>query len=414
MQKNTTHLFYALLCLAVAVPMLSGCRFNGAPYRPSSWEFYSVTSKDYFAPFASNESREASDYDDAALARQINDSPELPKTDIAAPRDGYLNSRETRVADNSGRKASDSYSDPLKKSEQSTSLTFGETARVQPAQNMFNQTSSTASQTPAHTYGTTSPVDTGFNPSNGTSQFASNQVQPDAYAANTPITYSATPQGGVTGVVSGTGMVAATSPNNQFSATPNDPVYTYGGQPTYQAAATTAAPQGQMGNPASSPVGSSPYNGMYSTNPTPQMVASNQGTGYVGQPLDYNLITPSQGMPVNGAPSTTQGTMTNPQGQTYPQGSPVTSGNAPLYQSSGMQNPSAAGVPNPNSSMMVPQNTQQPYGVQQQPYGTQQQPYYGQTYPAASTVNQANQVNSGGFSSFTATSDDSYRPGGNF
>ena len=388
MQKNTTSLLYALICLSVAVPMLSGCRFNGPPYRPSSWEFYSMSSKEYHAPFGPKDS---SDYDDSALAKQFNDPYDLPKTNVNTPPDGYLNnkSKEIRLSANESDQKVNSNSlfdsnSALARNSDSTGSSVA-TAKPQAAGSLFDQTgtpSVAASTAQAHQYGTVSPIDQGF-ATTGTM---------GAMASNSPANPTVNPQVG-----------------------------------TYSAAA-------QYAGPAAGQPGQQPMQGMAGTmqasNPTynnsgPQMVASTQGTGY-GQGMDYmstpmatppgmgtGAVTggypaqaaPVQGMPAQGSyvpadptmqgyPAGQQPVQTQPGGVYYPNGQSVQPGQ------SGLSNPSAV-YPTTDSTSAYPSSTlfpQSPVIQQQQP--VQQQPVNG-TYQ-------------GGFNSFAPTGDDGYRPGGSY
>ena len=401
MQKNIASLICLFLCLGTAIPMLSGCRFGGPPYRPSSWEYYSLYSKEYHAPFASKD--KSPDYDENALASQF----DLPKTDVTSPRGDYLHSStETRVASNDRSRASASATGhPAFTSE----AVDRSTAKPQSVDSLFDQpgtavaATSNSRQTPQ--YGSTSPIEQGFVTNNNMGQLTT---------AASPTMQPMTMQPGQTPFDTGTPL--------------------YGQQPN---AAQSTFAMGQPTPPVYDPnlqlQGASPANAtmnMVPSNTTPQMVASAQGTGgYVGNSPDYtNLLstvgpvanpatgfpnptaTPMQGVPMQQQPAATPGyqpTMQQPtttpmQSVPVQQQPTVTPGYQPAMQQPmqqpSMVNPSTTytytdpmyGAPYNNNNVMTPQTsaTQQP--ATQQP------------------INGAYQS---GFNSYAPTSD-TYQPGG--
>ena len=322
-----------------------------------------MSSKKYFAPFAPAKSP---DYDENALASQF----DLPKTDVTSPRGDYLHgSTENKLAAND--KARDSSSvtgHPAFGSDTS----IKPTAKPQTADSLFDQpetavaATSNTRQTPQ--YGTTSPIEQGFTANNigqlaaGTSQVTQpTTVQPNQIPFD-----------------------AGTLYNQHPNASPS----TYAmGQPTPQVYDPNSQLQGA--NSANA------YMNMTPSNTTPQMVASAQGTGYVGNSPDYtNLLAtgPTTGPtanPTTGFPNPTVTPMTGVPVQQQPS---VTTGHQQPMQPS-IVNPSTTytntdsiyGTPYNNNNVMTPQTP------------AMQQPVNG-SYQS-------------GFNYFAPTSD-TYQPGG--
>jgi len=235
-----------------------------------------MSSKEYYAPFASNKS---SDYDENALAGQF----DLPKTDVTSPRGDYLHgSTENKLATNDkSRNSASAISHPAFASE-----TLGSsTAKPQAVDSLFDQPGTAASvasnsrQTPP--YGTTSPIDQSFTVNNieqltaGTSQVAQPMtVQPGQTPFDAGMSlYSQQPNAAQSTLAMGQPTPPAYAPNSQLQDT----------------------------NPTNS------YMNMAPSNTVPQMVASAQGTGYVGNSPDYTnlLATGPAGNPSTGFPNPT-------------------------------------------------------------------------------------------------------------
>ena len=346
MQKNIASLICLLLCLSTAVPMLSGCRFGGPPYRPSSWEFYSMSSKEYFAPFGPAKS---SDYDENALASQF----DLPKTDVSSPRGDYLHgSTESKLAANDKSRASTSVTGhPAFASE----AVDRSTAKPQSADSLFDQpgtavaAASNTRQTPQ--YGTTSPIEQGF----GTNNMG--QLTANASPTMQPMTV----QPGQTPFDAGT---------PSYGQQPDATQSTFAmGQPTSPAYIPSSQLQGA--SPTNASMNMTPM-----TNTTPQMVASAHGTGYVGNSPDYgNLLAtgpttgPTTGLTANPATGFPNPTATPMQGVPVQQQPATTPGYQQPMQPS-VVNPSTTytytdpmyGAPYNNNNVMTPQTqaTQQP------------------------------------------------------
>ncbi len=433
MQNKKISLWCALLCLSVAVPMLSGCRFTGGPYyKTSSWEF--------FNPFSS---KPKDDYDDSALAQKISEPGNLPKADVTAPRDGYLmNAPETKIAsrpaDRRGRD-SDPLNDLHNAGLASSSTPGGSSnvpsAKPQPADGMFANNANPGSTNQIPQYGTTSPIDPGFG-SIGANPTAANQPQ-NAGTPFNPNMPGAQPQtypadmtggngmyaglnGGQTPMNSGTTIYGASGqpiPANQPGQVP------FAGQPNGMTAQNTGNPQFSFAAANDPMPGGNPA----AMSGTPTSVASTQGMGYGGQGTGMNATTgyPTQsGMTQGAAP---QGTMMPPQntavpGNAYGQPPQTSMPNGQAtpdmgYGMTGYGNAPNSGMPNPAATGTNAFPTADPnFGAMQQP--TSQMPQQQPTqYPGLNTSGAQPAANGGyqsGFNSFAPTNDDVYRPGAGY
>ena len=314
MQNKKTPLLYALICLSVTLPLLSGCRHTGGSYyKTSSWQFYN--------PFSSKSKNK--EFDEFALAQQIDEPSGLPKQDVVAPRDGYLiNSRENSraVANSTNRTGRNTTSDPTNDLHlaglERSSGTAGHSGNISSAQPvaadpMFAQNSSLAGPANPVNYGTTTPIEQGFGgtnmnpmaaqqPQNGVPTYGpyippaqpSTTQFPDYPGFSAPASdpnagmfagYPAHPSQGMPGPAFG----------QPASGQPGQP-YVIPGQPFPQDSTFHPGQTGMMvqnADPSQAsvagagvPVNNGITNPSMSASPaSPQVVASTQGSGYTGQ-----------------------------------------------------------------------------------------------------------------------------------
>ena len=420
MQNNKASLLYALICLSVAIPLLSGCRFTGGPfYRTSSYQF--------FNPFSSK----SKGYDESALVGKFDDPYGLPNQDVTTPAGGYLKNppretpRDTMSAANTAkRNSSDPLSDlhkaGLERNYEATSPTGIASSQSKPADSMFAQTGS-ASTSNQPLYGTTTPIAPGVNGAdNGQAGplTAQQSAVQQPLNANTPYpANSSTPMYGQSGFDQYNPQLVAGQSNLQNQAM-------IPGQPGNMMVATPGSTQSQYLNNTDPMFGNNSNAAMPGTTTSPQMVAMNQGV-YSGQPFGFadpgsnNQIQggyPAQSATPQGTGAGPQNTampgMTNPNANYGQQQFSMPNGQAtsdPGFGPSatpGMNNPSATGT----SPYLYPTFDQQQATTQTSPQGTQTQPY-----PGLNNTATQQPVNSGyqdGFSYFGPPADSNeYRPG---
>ena len=402
MQNKKKTLLLALLCLGIALPMLSGCRVTGPAYKMSSWQF--------FNPFTSKSKAKEKDYDDFALAQQFSEPSNLPKQDVMAPREGYSNNpRETNrvAAAGSNRTANTNPSDRLTdlhnaglERNSNPAVSPGIVASTQPIATDAAFSQSGSAGMPAN-YGTTTPIESGFGGTN-MNQMASQQPQNGTPGFNPYVPPAQPPMSQTPGfpTYSGdpnAGMFAAAAPVNQPQAVPGTPFDQSGfgqpgmGQPGQQYA-TPAQPNMMVQNPnqpqaSAMGTGDPLYGGfanpaMPASTTSPQMVASTQGSGYVGQ--DFGAGNPGFSNPAAGVPA--QGTM---QQGTVPNNTAMPNGQwaDPGFGTNGYNNPAVQ--PSPQATPATQNVTNQPFPVQQP----------------------ANTGYQNGFNYFGPTTGDAYRPG---
>lgn len=437
MQKNTASLICTLICLGVVAPMLTGCRYNGGPkHHFSSWEMYNPLSK----------SKSSSDIDDTALARQFDEPQGLPKADVTPPRDGYLTeSRGTRLAvsDTNGRGSnalSDSGGSALAQKSNAAGRENVATAKPQAAESLFDHSGTSAvmassgSQTPQ--YGTVSPIEPGFGSTGSAGQMAAANPSPNmnpqvgAYSGMPMQDPMSTPNYANGMYANGMYANATAAPTGQVGQMPYNPgTSTYGQQPGQSTAytmANTTNPANTTYNPNATAQNANVYAGMTTPNTSPQMVASNQGTGYGGQGMDY------MGMP------TTNMTMANSTGTTNPAtGYPAqatTMQGMPVQGDYGYNNmPAAAGTQTGVAGQQQPSQTAPGQGMTIDMNSAGTTGYYppGQqgianpastnatgmtpTFPSDLSVQQpTNNAYQNGFNYFAPAGDDAYRPGAGY
>ena len=419
MQNKKTPLLYALICLSVTIPMLSGCKFTGGPvYKTSSYQFYN--------PFSSK-SKDYKDYDDSALVGKFDDpyGHSLPKQDVAPPPGGYLKdtAQETRMAtaNNRGRTSADSINElrnaELARNSNAAGSTGMASSKPKP-DSMLSPTGNmtAANQTQAGPYGTTTPIDPGFGAGSG--QFPAQQPQfaNTQYSANSGMAVNGQPSFDPYNQQIAAGQI---NPQNQAG---------FPGQPDNMTASTAGNSQYPYLNTPDDPMfGVNPNAGIPAGSPVaPQMVAMNQGTGYGGYNNAPMFNSPTQsGSPTQSA--TPQGVGTMPQNaampgvnpnagygpQSMPNGS-MSNGqgtNDPGFGTSGFGNPANSGMGNPSATgttgypAFAPSQTT----MQSTPQGTQ-------TYPGYGTPPQqpANNGYQNGFSYFGPTDNNDYRPGSTY
>ncbi|MDR1493568.1 MAG: hypothetical protein LBT05_12720 [Planctomycetaceae bacterium] len=389
MKKQTSFLISTLILLT-AFSALTGCRTNGAPlYKVTSWEFYNPFSK---------ASKKDNTIDDYALANDIEDSSRsnLPKTEVAVPRDGYLNgsnpARETRVAKAAPASTRVDTFDAPKNYSTQPSTVFAGNNNINPANsadplagtmpgNMTALNNTPNSAIPS--YGSTTPIGAN-NPQQAGNSFAANQLQNGQF--------NTVQQGVAPDRMNPAGM--SNAPNTMYAGnvatSPANPYHGYNPSAAGASNPHTANPNGTVfaQHPTLETAGYPTGNG-YDPNQTipglgtpagasPNAIASNNGAGYVGDISAGNSLNNYN----PAATGTTQpNAVQNPnQPLLYPNNTP---GSA-MPNAGNYDIPTNSAVGNSNAMNMNYQNPQ----TQPQVYNSGFQPF------------------------FAPAGDDSYRPGG--
>jgi len=407
MQRKISSLF-SVLILLTAVCTLTGCRTNGAPfYKVSAWEFYN--------PFSSK--KDDKKIDDFALANDIEESrASLPKAEVSVPRDGYLNgnpsTKETRLAKDAPKSTRVNIENDALKNNSSQSLADNRTTQKNDSLGTpSNSSNMMASNNTVPQYGTVTPIGNSMN----NPSYAMGQPQNSGAMMNPQMNgMNSDPNAAMMANMNNGQNYGAANYNN-FGNQNQIPAYT-------PAAANTpnnmnnALAQNQMpaasGYPQSTtlydPNQPLPNTGMPSA-ASPNSIAANAGTGYVGDlsvnnnlPNNNNLQSNNN---LNGGynPSAAAPQGTANAGQSY---YPNTANTAP-----GTATPNVV-VPN----MTIPGNgnyTAPNNGNYTAPTSTSDNPN-AMTIPVSGyqPAQNSTPVYNTGFQSFAPTTDDNYRPGG--